>query len=75
MTDSFEPKAPFAFSLANENPTTFKNEDFSAKLTLKGSTVPAEVFLITETGRKIKMEKIAANEFSYDFCRFLLGHA
>jgi hypothetical protein len=66
-TDTFEPQAPFSFVLQNEKLTAFKHEDFSVNLKLEGNTVPNEVFLITDGGRKLKMEKISATEYAYDF--------
>ncbi len=66
-SDTFEPQAPFSFEINNQNLTTFKNEDFPISVKLKGNVVPSEVFLHTESGRRIKMEKIAADEFTFEF--------
>jgi hypothetical protein len=56
--------APFQFVLANENLKAFKNEDFEVKLSLNGSTIPEQVYIIIN-GRRSKMNKVSADTYSF----------
>ena len=62
----FAKKAPFDFVLENKNLKALQYEDIEVKLTINGKTLPNEVF-IYEDGKSYKMEKIAADKFSYRF--------
>ncbi|TAF34251.1 MAG: DUF4175 family protein [Cytophagales bacterium] len=64
---AYAPKAPFVFKLQNTSLKTFRNEDFEIKLKLEGSALPSEVFLVTNNGRKIKMEAKSLGNYSYTF--------
>ncbi len=59
-------KAPFEFVLKNKTLKLLQFEDIQIQLQIEGKTVPNEVF-IREGGRSYKMEKIAADRFSYRF--------
>jgi hypothetical protein len=63
---TFAKKAPFDFVLENKNLKALQYEDIEIKLSIKGNTVPNEVF-IHENGKNYKMEKTAADKFSYRF--------
>jgi len=61
---TFAKKAPFDFVLENKKLKVVQYEDLEIKLTIKGQTVPNEVY-VNEQGKSNKMEKIAADKFSY----------
>ncbi|MBP8192139.1 MAG: hypothetical protein KAX69_00945, partial [Chitinophagales bacterium] len=63
---TFAKKAPFDFVLENKNLKMLQYEDIEIKLSVKGKTVPNEVF-INEDGKNYKMEKTATDKFSYRF--------
>jgi hypothetical protein len=63
---TFAKKAPFDFVLENKNLKALQYEDLEIRLTIKGQTVPNEVF-VNENGKSYKMEKITADKFSYRF--------
>ena len=63
---TFAKKAPFDFVLENKNLKMLQYEDLEIKLTIKGKTMPNEVF-INEDGKNYKMEKTAPDKFSYRF--------
>lgn len=62
----FAKKAPFDFVLENKNLKALQYGDIEIKLAIKGNTLPNEVF-IYENGKNYKMEKTAADQFSYRF--------
>ncbi|ELR70664.1 liver stage antigen, putative [Fulvivirga imtechensis AK7] len=66
FNNEFVPQAPFNFVLKNNELLAFKNEDFTLNLSLTGSAIPENVYLITND-RKIKMAKLSAGEFTYTF--------
>jgi len=63
----FVPQAPFDFKLLNEDMQVFRNEDFELKLLLEGEAIPQQVNLVTQDGRKLKMNNQAPGEFKYTF--------
>jgi len=63
---TFAKKAPFDFVLENKKLKMLQYEDIEIKLSIKGKTLPNEVF-INEDGKNYKMEKTAADKFSYRF--------
>ena len=63
----FAPKAPFQFSIDTKQLIAFKGEDLNFDVNLSGSAFPNEVFLITDNGRKIKLDKNSASSYSYQF--------
>lgn len=64
---AFVPQAPFNFSIANQEMTTFKNEDFELVLKTEGSEVPANAHIITADGRRLKMSQLKTGSFGYVF--------
>lgn len=62
----FIPEAPFAFQIGNEKLIAFRNEDFHLQLSLAGSAIPDQVYLVTGTNR-YKMQQNAFGQFSYLF--------
>ncbi len=63
---TFAKKAPFEFILENKQLKMLQYEDMEIKMSVKGKTVPNEVYLV-ENGKSYKMEKTAADKFSYRF--------
>ncbi len=63
----FAPKAPFNFAIDTKQLIAFKGEDLNFDVNLSGSAFPNEVFLITENGRKIKLDKNSTSSYSYQF--------
>lgn len=62
----FAKKAPFDFVLENKKLKALQYQDFEVQLTMKGETLPNEVY-VTEEGKKYKMEKTAPDKFKYRF--------
>jgi hypothetical protein len=62
----FKPEAPFQFQLMNEKLQAFRNEDFTLKLQFAGATVPQTAYMVTEEGRRVKMQR-EGSYFSYTF--------
>ena len=62
----FVPKAPFQFSVQNDNMIAFRNEDFSLSLKIIGEDVPESVYLLSQN-RKVKLQKSGNRDFKYDF--------
>lgn len=63
---TFAKKAPFEFVLENKQLKMLQYEGMEIKMSVKGKTVPNEVYL-AENGKYHKMEKTAADKFSYRF--------
>ena len=63
----FAPKAPFQFSVDTKQLIAFKGEDLNFDVNLSGEAFPNEVFLISDNGRKIKLDKNSASSYSYQF--------
>jgi hypothetical protein len=64
---TFEPKAPFNFNLQNTDLQVFKNEDFELNLATDGEALPKEVTVLTNDGRKLRMESKSIGQFAYLF--------
>ena len=62
----FIPRAPFHFSIQNENLLAFRNEDFQLSLQLTGKDLPESVYLISNN-RKIKLKKSGQRDFAHNF--------
>ncbi len=60
------PQAPFQFVIENKEMLAFKNEDFTVQVSLEGSAIPENVYLIT-SGRKVKMSKGDQAHFQHNF--------
>jgi hypothetical protein len=65
-SQTFAPKAPFAFGLKNKELSVFKNEDFELVLQTTGSALPSEAYLLVGD-RRVKMERKASGEFIHTF--------
>ncbi|AFM04134.1 hypothetical protein Fleli_1734 [Bernardetia litoralis DSM 6794] len=63
----FAPKAPFQFSVDTKQLIAFKGEDLNFDVNLSGEAFPNEVFLISDNGRKVKLDKNSASSYSYQF--------
>lgn len=66
FTTKFKEPAPFDFIIENQDLTSFKNEDFQLKLSLKGNALPEQVYLVFQN-RRVKMEKLADASYQYTF--------
>jgi len=63
----FVPPAPFSFKINNNSLEAFKNEDFSLDLSIQGSIIPNELFILLN-GQKIRMAQSSEKgHFSFDF--------
>ncbi|TAG95239.1 MAG: ATPase, partial [Bacteroidetes bacterium] len=62
--ETFAEPAPFTFHIQNKSLSSFKNDDFTLKLNMKGRTIPTEAYI--QIGqRKYKMVKEQDGSFSY----------
>lgn len=62
----FEKEAPFTFVIENKELKALQNTDFTLKVKVEGSALPAEVFLETAQ-QNFKLKRKAANEFTHEF--------
>jgi hypothetical protein len=62
---SFAPQAPFTFVLANQDLKAYKNEDFEIQLNTQGKSIPQEVYLLTDNGRRIRMQSEKPGVFTH----------
>ncbi len=58
--------APFTFEIGNKELRTFRNDDFTVHVRLKGRTLPEAVYLV-QNGTRFKLEKGENREFLYTF--------
>jgi len=66
FNQEFSPQAPFKFVVDNPSLLAFPNEDFLLHIRLEGDVIPDAAYLIAGAQR-LKMENIAAGDFSYLF--------
>ncbi|OEK07089.1 coiled-coil domain-containing protein [Roseivirga misakiensis] len=66
--NDFQPEAPFKFLVQNNQLNGFKDEPFTIDINTEGRSNPENVFVVINE-RKIKAEKINADEFSYKINR------
>ncbi len=64
----YSPQAPFEFKVLNENLQGYYNEDFTLKLSIEGSAVPENAYLVSNNQR-IKLEPNGPGQFAYTFQR------
>lgn len=65
FNEEFVPKAPFNFSIQNNELKAFKGENFTLTAELSGDELPNELF-IQKDGVKQKFEKLSANRFQFN---------
>jgi hypothetical protein len=65
---AYVPTAPFAFQLKNKTLQVFKNEDYTVRLGINGSTLPEAVYLVSN-GRRFKMTATDARTYEYTFSK------
>lgn len=58
---------PFNFILKNESLNTIKNEDFEIQALTEGEVVPENMYLVSEDGRRVKMQKSSTGNFAYTY--------
>ena len=60
----YEPPPPFIFSIENESLEGFAYEPFHLSVTVRGSTLPEEVYIATEQ-KKHRLKKMSTTQFRY----------
>jgi len=60
----YKPSAPFQFILSNDQLLAFKNEDYNIRVSVKGETIPENVYLKLGE-RRIKLFSSNKTDFSY----------
>ncbi|WMN12301.1 DUF4175 family protein [Marivirga salinae] len=65
FNEEFIPKAPFSFSIKNNELKAFKGENFTLTAELNGDELPNELF-IQKDGVKQKFEKLSNNRFQFN---------
>lgn len=68
----YSPQAPFKFVIDKEALNAFYNENYTVKISLDGSALPENAYLITGNQR-LKLDHLATGEFSYTFDNILEG--
>lgn len=68
FNQKFSPEAPFKFIINNNNTQAFANEDFQLKVSLEGSAIPEDVYLV-RGDQRMKLVNEKDNSFSYQFDR------
>ncbi len=66
-TKDYKKESPFSFNIINNPLQVFKNEDFTLQVNLSGIAVPEKLHLVTQNGRKLKLEKGNGTDFTYTF--------
>lgn len=66
FNQTFVPQAPFQFVVDRSSLVAFRNEDFTVTLTLAGSALPENVYILAGSQR-IKMEQADLSRFIYTF--------
>ncbi len=64
FSKSYASPAPFSFVFNSSKLDAFKNEDFVIDLSLKGKSIPENIYLVLN-GRKVKMQSINATDYKY----------
>ncbi|BDD02518.1 DUF4175 family protein [Aureibacter tunicatorum] len=62
----FLPELPFKLKVQNESLLAFQNEDFTLNIQAVGESLPADLYLVTDS-RRIKMQKEPGGLFKYTF--------
>jgi hypothetical protein len=65
---AYSPQAPFSFNIENESLAGFYNEDFLLKVSLTGSAIPENAYLVADNQR-IKLEAVKNGTFQHLFLR------
>ncbi|WP_148230078.1 DUF4175 family protein [Marivirga tractuosa] len=65
FNEDFVPKAPFKFSIHNEELKAFKGENFTIRAELTGEELPAELFIQKEEVKQ-KFEKLSNSRFQFN---------
>ncbi len=65
-TKAFEKPAPFQFTVKNESLIAIRNSDFTLKVEVHGSILPADAF-IEIGGEKVPMQPLENHNFQYTF--------
>lgn len=68
FNQKFSPEAPFKFIINNNSTQAFANEDFQLKVSLEGSAIPEDVYLV-RGDQRMKLVNEKDNSFSYQFDR------
>lgn len=73
FNQTFAEPAPFEFVMNTKNLQAIKDEDFRIDISLKGNSLPTEVYL-NHKGRKYKLTPGESNQYSYTFQK-IQGHS
>lgn len=65
FNEEFIPKAPFSFTIQNNELKAFKGETFTLTAQLRGDELPSELF-IQKDGVKQKFEKLSNTQFKFN---------
>lgn len=68
FNQKFSPEAPFKFIINNNSTQAFANEDFLLKVSLEGSAIPEDVYLV-RSDQRMKLVNEKDNSFTYQFDR------
>lgn len=68
FNQKFSPEAPFKFIINNNSTRAFANEDFQLKVSLEGSAIPEDVYLV-RGDQRMKLVNEKDNSFTYQFDR------
>jgi hypothetical protein len=59
--------APFQFIVQSNNLQAFRNEDFELKIRLEGDAIPSQVYIRTNGGRRMALDKKSAQDYVFVF--------
>jgi len=68
-SEDFAPQAPFQFDLKNNKLQGFRGENFTLEVEAVGASLPAEMFLSLDDGRRLRMQKNDQGKFSYEITK------
>ncbi|GCC51058.1 DUF4175 domain-containing protein [Chryseotalea sanaruensis] len=68
FNQKFSPEAPFKFIINNSSAQAFANEDFLLKVSLEGTAIPSDVYLV-RGDQRMKLVNEKDNSFTYQFDR------
>lgn len=68
FNQKFSPEAPFKFIINNSSTQAFANEDFLLQVSLEGSAIPEDMYLV-RGDQRMKLVHEQDNHFTYQFDR------
>lgn len=73
FNNEYVPKAPFNFTLLNQERTVFEGEDYRVLLAVDGESLPDEVRILTADGNNILMTETSAGQYEHTFYQMQSG--